>query len=268
MKVALAGAFLLFLTAMDAAAEVWLEGALTQGGLVVGETLPGSAVSLDGRRVRVSADGFFILGFGRDAKPEAQLEISSPDGSTAVRTLRVGRRKFPVQRIDGLPQRQVTPAPEDLRRIRADAAAITAVRARDSAVPYFASGFARPLMGRVSGVFGSQRILNGEPRSPHGGLDIAAPRGTVVVAAADGIVALADADMFYTGKTVMIDHGHGLASVYAHMQAILVEPGQWVGRGQPIGRVGSSGRATGPHLHWGVSLFSTRLDPALLAPAE
>ena len=268
MKVAWVGAFLLFLTAMDAAAEVRLAGPLTQGGLVIGETVPGSAVSLDGRRVRVSEDGFFVIGFGRDAKPGARLEITGPDGSTAHRTLDVAPRDFPVQRIDGLPRRQVTPAPEDLRRIRADNAAITAVRARDNAVPYFMSGFVRPLKGRVSGVFGSQRILNGKPRSPHGGLDIAAERGTPVAAAADGIVALAHPDMFYTGKTVMIDHGHGLASVYAHMQEILVEPGQWVGRGEPIGRVGSSGRATGPHLHWGVSLFSTRLDPALLAPAE
>jgi len=119
--------------------------------------------------------------------------------------------------------------------------------------------------GRVSGVFGSQRILNGKPRRPHGGVDVAAPRGTPVVASADGVVVLARPDMFLTGKTVMIDHGHGLASVYAHMSEILVTQGQRVAKGTPIGRVGASGRVTGPHLHWGVSLFDTRLDPALLA---
>ena len=139
------------------------------------------------------------------------------------------------------------------------------MRKRDTETTYFASGFLRPIKGgRISGVYGSQRILNGKPRSPHNGLDIAVPKGTPVMAAADGIVALVHEDMFYTGKTVMIDHGHGLTSVYIHMDSIRVADGQRVTKGAPIGTVGMTGRATGPHLHWGVTWFGTHLDPALL----
>ena len=245
-----------------------LDGSLIQGGLVIGQVEAGSSVTVDGRPVRVSGDGYFLLGFGRDAAPAVRLRVTRPDGSTIDRILDVKRRKYDVQRIDGLPPRKVTPKPEDLRRIRADGAAIAAVRKRDSAKPYFLSGFAWPVEGRISGVFGSQRILGGKPRSPHSGLDVAVPRGTPVGAMADGMVALVHADMFYTGMTVMIDHGHGLSSVYAHMDAVQVEVGQWIGLGEPIGRVGSTGRATGPHLHWGVSLFSVKLDPALLVPGK
>ncbi len=252
--------------AQAAAADLRFDGRMAQGGLVVGTAAAGAAVRFDGRRVRVSDDGRFLLGFGRDAASTARLQVTWPDGTGETRTLDVEDREFPVQRIDGLPSRQVTPKPEDLRRIRADGAAIVAVRKKDTAKPWFLSGFVWPVRGRISGVFGSQRILNGKPRSPHSGTDIAAPRGTPVAAMADGMVALVHPDMFYTGKTVMVDHGHGLSSVYAHMDAILVEDGQWVAAGQSIGRIGSSGRATGPHLHWGVSLFSVKLDPELLVP--
>ena len=245
-----------------------LDGPLVQGGLMIGQAEPGSSVTIDGRAVRISGDGHFLIGFGRDAAAQVRLRVVSPDGSAMDRIIEVKRRKYPIQRIDGLPPRKVTPNPEDLARIRADGAAIVRVRKQDTAKPYFLSGFAWPVKGRISGVFGSRRILGGKPRSPHSGLDVAAPRGTPIGAMADGVVALVHADMFYTGMTVMIDHGHGLSSVYAHMGAVLVEKGQWIGRGEPIGHVGSSGRATGPHLHWGVSLFSVKLDPALLVPEK
>ena len=260
-----AAAVLIVASALPVAArELSVEGPLTQGGLVIGRGDAGIAVTVDGRAVRVSPEGLFLVGFGRDAPPTVEVRVRYPDGVSTVRVLHVARRTYQVQRVDGLPPRKVTPTPEDLERIRLDGAAIAAVRARDSSRADFASRFQWPVRGRVSGVFGSQRILNGKPRRPHGGVDVVAPLGTPVVASADGVVVLAHPDMFFTGRTVMIDHGHGLATVYAHMSEILVTQGQRVARGTPIGRVGASGRATGPHLHWGVSLFGTRLDPALL----
>ncbi len=244
-----------------AAPSLELDGQVIQGGLVIGRTAPGSRVTVDGKPVRVAADGRFLIGLGRDAP--ASIKVRIDDGKPQI--FRVARRNYKVQRIDGLAKRKVVPRPEDIRRIRADNASIGRVRARDTAKPYFESGFAWPLKGRLSGVFGSLRILNGKPRNPHNGVDIAAPAGTPIMAPADGVVALVARDMFYTGKTLMIDHGHGLTSVYAHMSKILVDQGEKVTRGQIIGRVGMSGRATGPHLHWGISLFSTHLDPALTA---
>ncbi|MFQ5765707.1 MAG: M23 family metallopeptidase [Rhodospirillales bacterium] len=251
-------------TAADAG-DLILEGPLVQGGLVVGRTEPGTQVAVDGRRVRVSAEGAFLIGFGRDAGPLVSLRIQHPDGTRTERTLAVAAREYPVQRIDGLPRKQVEPGPEELARIRDDNAKIADVRRRDTGEPFFASGFIWPAQGPLSGVFGSRRILNGKPRQPHNGVDVAAPRGAPVVAAADGVVALTHPEMFFTGKTVMIDHGHGLTSVYVHMDEILVTPGQRVTKGTPIGTVGMTGRVSGPHLHWGVSLFGTHLDPALLA---
>ncbi|MBC8337640.1 MAG: M23 family metallopeptidase [Alphaproteobacteria bacterium] len=245
--------------------ELRLDGPLVQGGLVIGKTLPGARVAIDGRAARVSEKGIFLIGFGRDAGPKATIHIQYPDGGEARKTVKIKKRTFKVQRINGLPSRKVTPKPEDLARIKRDNAGIAGVRRLDTPAAGFASGFQWPVAGPVSGVFGSQRILNGKPKSPHNGVDVAAPRGTTVTAAAAGTVALTHPDMFYTGKTVMIDHGHGLSSVYVHMDKILVRKGQRVHKGAPIGVVGKTGRTTGPHLHWGVSLFNVHLDPALLA---
>lgn len=262
MRIALAALLVLAFAAPSSA--LTLDGPRVQGGLVVGTAAPGATVRVDGRPVRVSPDGRFLVGFGREAPPTATLAVTYADGRTETRELSVAARTYPEQRIDGLPPAQVTPSPDDLARIRADAAAIAAVRARDSGRADFAGGFVWPARGPISGVFGSRRVLNGEPRSPHRGVDIAAPAGAPVVAAAPGIVALTHADMFFTGATVMIDHGHGLASVYVHLREIFVDEGERVAQGTPIGTVGASGRATGPHLHWGVSLFDVALDPALL----
>ncbi|WP_316978411.1 M23 family metallopeptidase [Shumkonia mesophila] len=260
-----AAALLLAVPGLSAAAEVRFDGNLAQGGLAIGHADPGSSVTVNGRAVRVSADGEFLLGFDRDAPASVEISIIDAAGARQARTLAVARRDFPVQRIDGLPPEQVTPDPKTLKRINEEAALVAAAKARDSATPFFRSGFVWPVAGRVSGVYGSQRILNGEPRAPHGGVDIAAPKGAPVMATADGTVSLVQNNLFFTGKTVMIDHGFGLASVYAHLDTVSVHPGQTVAKGAPIGTVGASGRATGPHLHWGVSLFEVRLDPALLA---
>ena len=263
---ALAAVFLVGAAVFPAASQALrFEGPLIQGGLLIGHTEPGSAVTLDGTPIQVSPGGLFVIGLGRDAPPKIMVRAAPDDGAAIVRSLEIERRYYDIQRIDGLPQKQVAPSAEDLKRIGDDSRQIAAVRADASALTDFYSGFAWPLTGRLSGIFGSQRILNGEPRRPHAGVDVAAPQGTPVKAPADGVVALAHGDMFFTGKTLMIDHGHGLNSVYAHMSAIAVEPGQRIVKGQVIGRVGATGRATGPHLHWGVSLFNTALDPALLA---
>jgi murein DD-endopeptidase MepM/ murein hydrolase activator NlpD len=251
-----------------AAQELRFDGAVEQGGLVIGHAAPGAVVRVGGRRVQVTPGGDFLVGFGRDAGSETVVRVVHADGRRETRTLTVRQRQYPEQHIDGLPAAEVTPGPAELARIRADAARIRAVRARPgSAEPHFLDGFAWPVRGRISGVFGSRRILNGAPRRPHYGLDIAAAAGTPIGAAAGGVVALVAGDMFYTGKTLIIDHGHGLASVYAHMSEIGVAEGEVVARGQAIGRIGASGRATGPHLHWGISLFRTHLDPALVVPA-
>ena len=257
---------LLFLPASTTAfaGTLSLDGPLIQGGLVIGQTEPGAKASVDGKPVRVDAAGAFLIGFGRDAGLRARLLIEHADGSRTDREMKVTARTYPVQRIDGLPERQVTPPPEDMVRIKDDSVRIAEVRRLDSDRRGFASGFMWPVEGQVSGVFGSQRILNGKPRRPHNGVDVVAPKGAPVVACADGVVALVHQDMFFTGRTVLIDHGHGLISAYAHLDDIRVKLGERVAKGARIGSVGRTGRVTGPHLHWGVSLFGTHLDPALL----
>jgi murein DD-endopeptidase MepM/ murein hydrolase activator NlpD len=254
----------LFVAAPAGAAEVTLEGPLTQGGLVVGRTGPGGRITLDGKPVRQGRGGHFLLGFGRDAAPKAVLVVTGRDGTTARRVLMIKKRSYRVQRIDGLARRKVTPSPADLARIREEKAALAAARRALSLDPRFLTGFAWPVRGRISGVYGSRRILNGKPRRPHFGLDLAAPEGTPVKAPADGVVLFAHPGMFFNGKTVILDHGLGLTSAYLHLSAVDVAVGQRIARGARIGAVGHSGRATGPHLHWGVRLGSTELDPVLL----
>lgn len=266
MKAAfLAGLVLMAAAAGAEAAPLSFDGEARQGGLLVGRTEPRSAVVVDGKPVRVSHEGFFLIGLGRDAGPRVVVAVTGPDGAKSVETVAIAKRSYKIDRVDGLPDAQVTPDPEAMKRIAADNAAIARARAADRARADFAAGFVWPVVGRISGVYGSQRILNGQPRQPHYGVDIAAPKGAPVHAMGDGIVALAVPDMFFTGRTVMIDHGHGLTSVYAHMDALDVKAGAAVKKGQVIGLVGQSGRVTGPHLHWGAALFSIQLDPALLA---
>ena len=258
-------AVLAFAATPSPAGELRLDGPLIQGGLVRGATEPGAEVRFQGRRVRVSAEGLFLVGFGRDDEGPFALEVRHPDGAVTRRSLAIARREYPVQRIDGLPPNMVTPSAAELARIRREAARIAEVRARDTGKALFAGGFAWPLAGAVTGVYGSQRILNGEPRRPHYGVDIAAPEGAPVTAPADGVVALAEPDLFFTGGTVMLDHGHGLTSVYSHLSEVAVVRGARVRQGDVIGRVGATGRVTGAHLDWRVNLFATRLDPALIA---
>ena len=260
-------AFFTLLPAAPASAVeegVRLEGPRVQGGLLRGRVAPGSVVEFGGEPVRVSKTGWFLIGFGRDAPPKAVLSVVFPDGRRQRYGLAVKPREYRIQRIDGLPPRRVTPSTKDLARIRREVAMVKRARAVDDPRTDFLGGFRWPVEGRISGVYGSQRILNGEPRRPHYGIDIAAPKGTRVVAPAAGVVTLVHPDMFFSGGTLIVDHGHGLSSAFLHLSRILVKKGQRVAQGQPIAEVGSTGRSTGSHLDWRINLFGRRLDPALL----
>lgn len=257
---------LLVLCISAEAATYSLDGDRVQGGLMFGKTDPGTEVVFDGRRIRVSPQGDFVIGFTRDAKPTALLKLRYPDGSTQTETIKVKKRKYKIQRIDGLPPKMVTPPKEVLERIRRENAWIRKARAQDTAVPHFLKGWVWPSQGRISGVYGSQRILNGKPRQPHFGIDIAAPTGTPVVAPSDGVVTLVEKDLYYTGGTIILDHGHGLSSAFLHMHDVTVKKGQKVKQGDKIGTVGSTGRSTGAHLDWRINLFDARIDPQFLVP--
>jgi murein DD-endopeptidase MepM/ murein hydrolase activator NlpD len=215
--------------------------------------------------VRVGDDGSFALGFGRDAPAEATLLVTLHRRPPVARRLAITPRHWQVQRLEGLPGAMVTPPPETLARIRAEQAKLNELRRADTPVAHFATGFAWPARGRISGVYGSQRILNGQPRAPHLGLDVAAPTGTPVQAAAGGRVVLAE-DLYFTGNTVILDHGHGVTTLHAHFSRIDVAVGASVGQGQVIGAIGATGRVTGPHLHFALNWFATACDPQPLLP--
>ena len=255
----------LFLAAGAPAGALELDGALTQGGLVQGTVQPGARVTFDGRPLRVSEEGVFVLGFGRDAPAAGVLRVEYPDGGRLERRLEIAGREYEIQRIDGLPPRKVNPAAMDLERIRAEARLAREARRRDDPRTDFLTGFDWPVTGIVTGVYGSQRILNGESRRPHYGIDIAAPTGTPVKAPADGVVTLVHPDMFFSGGTLILDHGHGLSSTFLHLERMLVEEGDRVKQGDVIAEVGATGRVTGAHLDWRMNHFEARIDPGLLA---
>lgn len=252
----------LFVGAQASALE--LKGVFTQGTLITGKVAPGSSVLLDGVPLLVLPDGSFVFGLPRDAKSNALLSVRRKDGSVAQRKLEIRKRNYRIQRIDGLLKRKVTPKKRDYKRIAREQKLLNAVRHRVTQIVDFKNGFVWPARGRISGVYGSQRILNGKPRAPHLGVDIAAPSGAPIIAASDGVVSLTHEGMFFTGKTIQIDHGLGVGTIYIHLSKVLVKEGQRVRKGELIGRVGKTGRATGPHLHWGLTWKTMRLDPSLL----
>lgn len=240
------------------------EGEAVQGGMMVGQAPPGSSVKVDGNSVLTSDDGRFLVAFEREQTEPTRVEVTLPTGMRLERRLEPAPRNFDIQRIDGLPQEQVTPPESVLERIRNDARQARKARERRDARSDWSNGFDWPLTGPITGVYGSQRILNGEPRNPHWGIDIAAPTGTPVKAPAPGVVTLAHPDMYFSGGTLFIDHGHGLVSAFLHLDAIHVEAGEAIERGQVVAEVGATGRATGPHLDWRMNLRGVRIDPALL----
>ena len=260
MSVLISGA----LQSAASAQRLVLEGSMIQGGLVKGIVEPGTKVVFAGNPVRVSPEGDFLIGFHRDEASGLSLEMVYPDGTTEKINLEIEKRDYDVQRIDGLPPRKVTPNEKDLERIYAETRLIKQARKLDDERTDYKTGFIWPTVGRISGVYGSQRILNGKPRRPHYGIDIAAPKGTPVVAPASGVVTLAHPDTYFNGGIIALDHGHGLSSWFSHLSVLSVQKGDRVSRGDKIAEVGSTGRSTGPHLDWRINLFERRLDPSLL----
>jgi murein DD-endopeptidase MepM/ murein hydrolase activator NlpD len=258
---------LLLLLLPLAAGAVELRGEPVQGGLIFGQADVGSNITLDGKPVPVSEDGQFIIGFGRDETGTRTLAVSPPSGLQNVQQLTVMPREYKIERVDGLPPRTVTPDPEAAERIRQESQMVANARARRGVSADYASGFAWPANGRISGVYGSQRVLNGEPRRPHFGLDIAAPTGSPVLAPADGVVTLTHPNMYFSGGTIILDHGLGLSSTFLHMSKVLVEAGTSVRQGDLIGQIGATGRASGPHLDWRMNWLDRRVDPEPLVPA-
>lgn len=239
-----------------------LEGPLLQGGVVIGRVAPGTLVSFDGQALRVSEDGLFVIGFDRDS-PKTHTLVAGAE----TRELAIARREYAIQRVTGIAEQIMSPSAADLQRIVREQRLVTAAREHDDPRTDFAAGFSWPIIGPISGVYGSQRFYNGTPSRPHFGVDVAAPSGAPVHAPAPGIVTLAQPDLFYSGGTVIIDHGHELSSSFLHLSKVLVSVGQRVETGTLIAQVGATGRATGPHLDWRMNWRDARVDPQLLAGA-
>ncbi len=265
LTVALAPLFVfLCFVPMQASAGLILHGKPLQGGLLFGQMEPGSRAFLDSKEVIVSAQGDFVIGFDRDETGQRILKISNAAGREEIITLDIAIRQYEIERIDGLPPASITPDPTAAQRILDEAAMVSSARSRRDDRTDYTDGFAWPASGRISGVYGSQRILNGEPNRPHYGLDIAAAEGSPVFAPADGIITLAHPGMYFSGGTIILDHGQGLSSSFLHLSKILVEAGAVVRKGDLIARVGASGRASGPHLDWRMNWLDRRVDPQLL----
>ena len=257
---------LLVLAGTSAAAE--FPTSVQQGSLVRATVDPHAKVRYADRDLRIGPHGEVVFGIGRDEAGPAHVDVRSRDGTHRDVVIEVTPRDWPVERIEGVPPKTVEPPPDIAERIKREQARVVAARARDDARADFTQAFAWPVDGRISGRFGNQRVyvVDGKdvPKSPHSGMDIAVPQGTPVKAPAAGIVTFADPDLYLTGGTVLLDHGHGVSSNFLHMSRIDVKVGERVEQGQVVGAVGMTGRATGPHLHWGMNWFDVRLDPLLL----
>lgn len=249
---------------MPAPPSMQLPETAPQGSLLFGRAPGAARVRYGSRDVRVDDQGRFVVGVGREQEGKLELRVEWPDGHSTQASVRIVDRDFPLEKVDGVPEQTVNPRPEIAARMEREQARVNAARDRDDQRSDYAAHFIWPAQGRISGVFGSQRIYNGTPKSPHSGLDIAANQGTAVQAPAGGIVSFADPDLYLTGGTVLIDHGHGVSSNFLHLSRIDVKVGDRVEQGQVIGAVGATGRATGPHLHWGMNWFDVRVDPQLL----
>ena len=255
MKILISLVFLLITTSSFA---VTFDGKFIQGSFILGKTEPDSEVFIDKQKVKVTSDGYFAFGLGRDRKNDVVITINE---KKIVK--KVFKRKYEIQRIDGLEEKKVTPPEEVYERIKRENKWIGEARAINSDLAFFKNNFINPLENAiVTGVYGSQRILNGKPKWPHYGIDFAAEEGTEIKAMLDGVVTLAEPDLFYTGGTLIFDHGHGISTLYMHIKTLMVKKGQKVKQGDIIGTVGSTGRSTGAHLDVRLNWFQTRLDPA------
>ena len=251
-------AFLVITTSHVRAIE--FQGNFLQGHFILGKTHPNAKIIVDKKEVKVSEDGFFVFGIDRDRKFDLTF-TKTLDGKKSTITKKILKRKYNIQKIDGLPESKVTPPESVYKRIRKENNAIGEARAINSNLSFFKDKFIMPVEGIISGVYGSQRILNGKPKWPHYGIDIAAKKGTLINSSATGVVTMAEDDLYYTGGTIIMDHGHGISTIYSHLETILVSVGDKINQGDVIGTVGSTGRSTGPHLDFRVNWFQTRLDP-------
>ena len=241
---------------------VEFKGKFEQGSFIMGKAQKGSEVEIDNRKIRITKNGYFAFGLGRDRKNNVVIKISE-NGNTQIIEKKVLKRDYKIQKIDGLPKKQVTPPPEVFERIKKDNILIGKARSIDTDYDYFKDKFIKPVDKYIiTGVYGSQRILNGKPRRPHYGVDFHAPEGTPVKAMMDGEVTLAKKNMYFTGGTIIFDHGHGISTLFMHLKDVNVEVGQKIKQGQIVGTLGKSGRATGPHLDIRLNWFNVKLDPA------
>ena len=250
--------------APGAGARVVVPALAAQGALVFGKVPAGSSVTLGARALRVTPYGTVVFGVGRDERGPLRLRVTLPDGDVQDAVVAVVATDWRVERVDGVPPDTVDPPSAIAARIRAEQARVAAARERDDPRTDFVATFIPPVDGRISGRFGRQRVYNGQPGAPHSGIDIAAPTGTPVRAPAAGVVTFADPALYLTGGTVLLDHGHGVSSNFLHLSRIDVRVGDRVAQGDVIGAVGATGRATGPHLHWGMNWFDVRIDPLLV----
>jgi len=235
-----------------------------QGSLVLAKVPANATVRYGTRMLRPTNYGTVVFGIGRDEAGPVSVEVTTADGRTQTARITVTPRDWPVENVSGVPPKTVEPPPDIAARIEREQAQVVAARARDDDRADFAQAFVWPVKGRISGRFGNQRVYNGVPKSPHSGMDIAAPTGTPVLAPASGVVTFAAPDLYLTGGTLLLDHGHGVSSNFLHLSRIDVKVGDRVQQGQVIGAVGATGRATGPHLHWGMNWFDVRVDPLLV----
>ena len=235
-------------------------GNFSQGNFILGKTEPNSKIIVNKTEVRVSSDGYFVFGIDRDRKYDLVItKISNGKKEKIIK--KILKRKYKIQRIDGLPENKVTPPESVYKRIKTENNKIGEARAINSELNFFKDKFIMPVEGIITGVYGSQRILNGKPKWPHYGIDIAAKQGTQIISSATGVVTMAEDDLYYTGGTIIMDHGHGISTIYSHLENVLVSVGDKINQGDVIGTVGSTGRSTGPHLDFRINWFQTRLDP-------
>ena len=235
-------------------------GNFSQGNFILGKTEPNSKIIVNKTEVRVSSDGYFVFGIDRDRKYDLVItKISNGKKEKIIK--KILKRKYKIQRIDGLPENKVTPPESVYKRIKTENNKIGEARAINSELNFFKDKFIMPVDGIITGVYGSQRILNGKPKWPHYGIDIAAKQGTQIISSATGVVTMAEDDLYYTGGTIIMDHGHGISTIYSHLENVLVSVGDKINQGDVIGTVGSTGRSTGPHLDFRINWFQTRLDP-------
>ena len=251
---------LIFLFLISPAHTIEFQGKFLQGHYILGKTDPKARIFVGKKEVKVSKDGDFVFGIDRDQKYDLTF-TEIVEGRKTTITKKVLKRKYNIQRIDGLAESKVTPPESVYKRIKKENNAIGEARAINSNLQFFKEKFIMPVEGIISGVYGSQRILNGKPRWPHYGIDIAAKKGTMIKSTASGTVTMAEDDLYYTGGTVIMDHGHGISSIYSHLENVLVSVGDQINQGDIIGTVGSTGRSTGPHLDFRINWFQTRLDP-------